>query len=582
MPMRTPRLGASLRWPLLLLLLLGLADALRYSRAPRVINVRVRRAYRNIEAEVAALRDIGAPSKALVRLRDKLTTSLTRDADVRWAEAALDLLRDQSAAQGSGGGLAPVPCSDLRRPGRRVAVVTSAALPWMTGTSVNPLLRAAHCALKGLPVNLVMPWLVPEQQPLLFPRGLVFETPDEQEAWIRGWLHRAGFDDAVMTERLTLRWYPAIYEEFLGAIIQRSLVDVTQVVPKEERDVAILDEPEHINWFHHGEAWNRAYSHVVGVLHTNYKYYAEFEERDEDAGNGAGGIPPATRAKIMGTLNDLVIRGHVDVTIKLSATLDDVPGHCLSCNVHGVRRDFLDIGAEAAALEDDERARSFGGGAYLLGKCLWTKGYRELLDQMERAQAAAGGGGGDPVHVDTYGSGRDETQIREAAARLSSVTMHPGIDHASEVIRPYRVFVNPSTSEVLCTATAEALAMGKKVVIPDHPSNQFFRQFANAILYSERTDLLPTVADALRTPPLPLSAKEQYLLSWEAAIERLFDAALLEGGTPTPSSNPLAQAAYVAHYALGVEVGPLDLDGYFRTNSGATPRSALPGGGLLP
>ena len=357
-------------------------------------------------------------------------------------------------------------------------------------------------------------------------------------------------------------------------------MDVTQVVPGRARRCDTHEPGTSTGSTR--EAWNRAYSHVVGVLHTNYKYYAEFEERDEDAGNGAGGIPPATRAKIMGTLNDLVIRGHVDVTIKLSATLDDVPGHCLSCNVHGVRRDFLDIGAEAAALEDDERARSFGGGAYLLGKCLWTKGYRELLDQMERAQAAAGGGGGDPVHVDTYGSGRDETQIREAAARLSSVTMHPGIDHASEVIRPYRVFVNPSTSEVLCMATAEASPWVKKVVIPDHPSNQFFRQFANAILYSERTDLLPTVADALRTPPLPLSAKEQYLLSWEAATERLFDAALLEGGTPTPSSNPLAQAAYVAHYALGVEVGPLDLDGYFRTNSGATPRSALPGGGLLP
>ena len=96
--------------------------------------------------------------------------------------------------------------SDLRREGRFFTIVTTAALPWMTGTAVNPLLRAAHLVRKTQEINnstkqqwvtLVVPWLeLEEDRQELY--GRIFADEQEQENFIRSWLRQdADMPDAA-------------------------------------------------------------------------------------------------------------------------------------------------------------------------------------------------------------------------------------------------------------------------------------------------------------------------------------------------------------------------------------------------
>ena len=105
---------------------------------------------------------------------------------------------------------------------RKLVVVTTAAIPWMTGTAVNPTLRAAflahitgnevrlhsyvsrggeaptcHCGsnsrgkhLDVLQVTLLIPWLAPCDQFKVFPDDLIFRKPSQQEECIREWIKK--------------------------------------------------------------------------------------------------------------------------------------------------------------------------------------------------------------------------------------------------------------------------------------------------------------------------------------------------------------------------------------------------------
>ncbi|GAB2217315.1 hypothetical protein Drorol1_Dr00000488 [Drosera rotundifolia] len=412
---------------------------------------------------------------------------------------------------------------------QHIAIYTTASLPWMTGTAVNPLFRAAYLAKHaGRKVTLVIPWLSLNDQELVYPDKITFSSASEHEAYVRHWLEeRTGFACGF-----DIRFYPGKF-----ALDARSIFpvgDITEIIPDEEADVAVLEEPEHLTWFHHGKRWKTKFRLVVGVVHTNYLEYIRREK------NGM-------QANILKHVNNWVVSIYCHKVIRLSGATQELPRSVI-CNVHGVNPKFLEIGKKKKEeLENGDPA--FTKGAYYIGKMVWNKGYRELLKLLKDHQKDLAG-----LEVDLYGKGEDSEEVKAASLKLDlAVRVHPGRDHADPLFHDYKVFLNPSTTDVVCTTTAEALAMGKIVVCANHSSNEFFKQFPNCLIYNDGIGFVTATRKALADQPAPLTDEQRHELSWEAATDRFLRVAGLEDPNTIDEATSKAPTRNFASISFNIQ-----------------------------
>lgn len=122
--------------------------------------------------------------------------------------------------------------------------------------------------------------------------------------------------------------------------------------------------------------------------------------------------------------------------LRLSAATQDLP-KSIVCNVHGVNPKFLQIGDKLAS-ERDSGEQAFSKGAYFLGKMVWAKGYRELIDLLAKHKNEL-----DILKLDVYGNGEDAHEVENAAKKLNlNLSFQKGRDHADDSLHGYGLLIS--------------------------------------------------------------------------------------------------------------------------------------------
>lgn len=367
-----------------------------------------------------------------------------------------------------------------------IVVLTTAALPWRTGPSIFSLWHAGGLAALGHRVAYGVPWLDAASQKRLW-GDILFSDRDAHADWLRAEARRLGVPPL-----------PEIF--FFDGVFSRSMFsifiteDAFAAAPPAR--AILVQEPEHFGWLPVTRPRSRVTAEkVVGIVMTNYGYYIRRPGRPDRALFAAG--VERTHKRLMRRFSDVVVplspaldlRGLEDMTERRQVT--------------GVLRAFAEVPPVADGND----------GVYFLGRLTWDKGLRDLINAAARLD----------LPMDVYGEGPDQSAIRAAAAEAAApLRFLGGTASPWEVMRDYRVFFNPSLSEVLCSTTAEALVAGRHVVLPRCPANEPFYDLPNVHLYETPTQMEVALCHA-RAAPVELPTVARARFDWGAVCRSVAD-----------------------------------------------------------
>ncbi|GBG69266.1 hypothetical protein CBR_g3964 [Chara braunii] len=212
----------------------------------------------------------------------------------------------------------------------------------------------------------IVPFLDSDDQKQVYPDLLTFDRPVEQEAYIRHWVQ----ERLNMMPRLRILFYPAYFDSQKNSIFPIPGFDVTELISDAEADVAVLEEPEHLCWYHFGERWRNKFRvvHFARSIVSNVHGVApQFFKQSGSADSPSKSHKPSV-------WNSGRYRTPIGSTESIlsseSATDDDINDRSLA--VPWTRTRSMGPGMQM----------HFTKGCYFIGKMLWGKAYRELCDLL--------------------------------------------------------------------------------------------------------------------------------------------------------------------------------------------------------